>query len=51
MNPHRQVHVCGTSRVAAVGGIREGEHVGTLPRALNRLLLFSQDSANETENR
>lgn len=33
------------------GGIREGESVGALPQGLSRLLLFSQDSASETENR
>lgn len=52
MNPHRQVHVCGTFRVAVLGGIREGESVGSLPQGLSRLLLlFSQESASKTENR
>lgn len=32
-------------------GIREGESVGAVPQGSSRLLLFSQDSASETENR
>lgn len=35
----------------AGGGIREGESAGALPRGMSWLLLFSQDSARETENR